>query len=209
VHVAERGVDAALGSDRVASRGEELGNAGRVEASLGQAECGTQTGTAGTDDERIVLMVLVQPKVNSLCPSDIARIEAEVTYDDGVFAADERRCLLRTERPVGEDAGYRPRAQISTRSPSSHTAPGIGLNLPAGRVVEKARVGARESWANGPRVSQTVNRDFCGCARKCGRKGKGEALTAGAAASRLQAIEEAIVVYRGLKGEVVGIREIF
>jgi hypothetical protein len=77
VHVAERGVDAALGGDRVASRGEELGNAGRVEASLGQAEGGTQTGAAGTDDERIVLMVLVQPKVNSLCPSDTARIPAE------------------------------------------------------------------------------------------------------------------------------------
>jgi hypothetical protein len=45
------------------------------------------------------------------------------------------------------------------------------------------------------------------------KKGTGgkrtEALTAGAAASRLQAIEEAIVVYRGLKREVEGIREIF
>jgi hypothetical protein len=151
VHVAERGVDAALGGDRVASRGEELGNAGRVEASLGQAEGGTQTGAAGTDDERIVLMVLVQPKVNSLCPSDTAQIPAEgegrgeATYDDGVFAADERRCLLRTERPVGENAGYRPETQISTRSFSSLAAPGIGLDLPAGRVVEKARIGARES----------------------------------------------------------------
>ena len=117
MHVAERGVDAALGGDRVTPRGEELGNAGRVEASLGQAEGGAQTGAAGTDDERIVLMVLVQPKVNSLCPSDTARIAAEATYDDGVFAADERRCLLRPERPVGEDAGYRQKkTQISTRS---------------------------------------------------------------------------------------------
>ncbi len=58
VHVAERGVDAALGGDCVASRGEELGDASRVEAGLGQAEGGTQTGAAGADNERIVLMVL-------------------------------------------------------------------------------------------------------------------------------------------------------
>jgi hypothetical protein len=160
VHVAERGVDAALGGDRVASRGEELGNAGRVEASLGQAEGGTQTGAAGTDDERIVLMVLVQPKVNSLCLSDnTARIAAEATYDDGVFAADERRCLFRTKRPVGEDAGYRPKTQISTRSLSLHTAPEIGLNLPAGRVVEKARIGARESCRMDLGLAKTQNRE--------------------------------------------------
>ena len=38
VHVAERGVDATLSGDSVASRGEELGYASRVETSLGQAE---------------------------------------------------------------------------------------------------------------------------------------------------------------------------
>ena len=58
MHVAERGVDATLSGDCVTSRGEELGDASRVEAGLGQAEGGTQTGAAGTDNERIVLMVL-------------------------------------------------------------------------------------------------------------------------------------------------------
>lgn len=40
------------------SRGEKLRNTGSVEASLGQTEGGTQTGTASTDDNGIVLVVL-------------------------------------------------------------------------------------------------------------------------------------------------------
>lgn len=51
-------VDTTLGSDSVTSRGEQLGNTGSVEASLGQTEGGTQTGTTGTDDDGIVLVVL-------------------------------------------------------------------------------------------------------------------------------------------------------
>lgn len=62
VHVAEGGVDATLGSDCVTSRGEELGNAGSVEAGLSETEGGTETGTTGTNNDRIVLMVLQAKK---------------------------------------------------------------------------------------------------------------------------------------------------
>lgn len=58
MHVSERGVDAALSGDRVTPCGEELGDAGRVEAGLGKAEGGAEAGTAGADDNRIVLVVL-------------------------------------------------------------------------------------------------------------------------------------------------------
>lgn len=58
VAVAESGVDAALGRRRVASRGEELRYAGRLEALLGETDGGTETGTATADDERVVLVVL-------------------------------------------------------------------------------------------------------------------------------------------------------
>lgn len=73
VHVAERGVDAALSSDRVASRGEKLGDASRVEAGLGQAEGSTQTGAAGTNNDGVILMVLffLSHKVNSFCSSNL------------------------------------------------------------------------------------------------------------------------------------------
>jgi hypothetical protein len=58
MHVSESSVDAALGGDGVTSRGEELGDAGCVETGFGETEGGAQTGTAGTDDNRVVLMVL-------------------------------------------------------------------------------------------------------------------------------------------------------
>jgi hypothetical protein len=47
-HVAERGVDTALRSDSVRTGGEELGHTRGLEASLGEAEGGTETGTTGT-----------------------------------------------------------------------------------------------------------------------------------------------------------------
>jgi hypothetical protein len=42
----------------VTSGREELGNTSGVETSLGQTEGGTETGTTGTDDDGIVLVVL-------------------------------------------------------------------------------------------------------------------------------------------------------
>ena len=56
-HVAERGADAALRGDRVAAGGEHLGDAGGLQALLGQAEGGPQAGTAGADDDDVVGVV--------------------------------------------------------------------------------------------------------------------------------------------------------
>lgn len=58
VHVAKGGVDTTLSSDSVGSGREELGDTGSVEASLGETKGSTETGTAGTDDDGIVLVVL-------------------------------------------------------------------------------------------------------------------------------------------------------
>lgn len=43
---------------------EKLGNTGNVEASLRQTESSTQTGTTGTDDNGIVLVVLQQVRMS-------------------------------------------------------------------------------------------------------------------------------------------------
>lgn len=56
--VAEGGVDASLSRRRVASRGEELGYAGRLEALLRKTDGSTETSATTADDERIVLVVL-------------------------------------------------------------------------------------------------------------------------------------------------------
>lgn len=56
--VAEGSVDASLGGRGVATRGEELGYAGRLEALLGQTDSGAETGATTADDERVILVVL-------------------------------------------------------------------------------------------------------------------------------------------------------
>jgi hypothetical protein len=73
VHVPERGVDASLSSDCVTSGGEELGNARGIEAGLRESEGSTQTGTAGTDDNRIVFVILVSTRVNPLPTAEYQR----------------------------------------------------------------------------------------------------------------------------------------
>jgi hypothetical protein len=114
VHVTEGSIDAALGGDRVTPRGEELGNTGCVETGLGKTEGGAQTGSAGSDNNRVVLMVLDGGQLTLVSFSTgVSRggVEAK-TYDDGVLVADERRCLLCPERRICND----PRCTISTRS---------------------------------------------------------------------------------------------
>ena len=69
VHVAERSVDAALSSDRVTSRGEELRNTRSVEPGLGKAESSAKTGTTGADNESIEFMVLETPIYVNSCSS--------------------------------------------------------------------------------------------------------------------------------------------
>lgn len=58
VHVAEGGIDATLSSDSVASSGKKLRDTGRIETGLGETEGSTETGTTGTNDNGIVLVVL-------------------------------------------------------------------------------------------------------------------------------------------------------
>lgn len=57
VHVTQGSVDTALCGDGVTSRGEELGDTGSVEASLGKTESSAQTGTTSTHDDGIVLVI--------------------------------------------------------------------------------------------------------------------------------------------------------
>jgi len=57
VAVAESSVDATLGSNRVASGGEELADASSLKTILGQTHSSTEASTTGSDDNSIVLMV--------------------------------------------------------------------------------------------------------------------------------------------------------
>lgn len=143
MHVSERGVDAALSGDRVTPCGEELGDAGRVEAGLGKAEGGAEAGTAGADDNRIVLVVLGG---NWLAGTGRVRGRGGAAYNDGVLGADMRRSLLCPERSVGDDAGWCGRVSEGVaprgagRAERAESKAAV-VDLPAGRVVEKAREG--------------------------------------------------------------------
>lgn len=57
LHVAEGGVDAALGSDGVAPRREQLGDDGGLEALSDQAEGGAQASSASAHDDGVVRVV--------------------------------------------------------------------------------------------------------------------------------------------------------
>lgn len=59
VHVSERSIDTTLSSNGVRTSREELGNTSSVETSLGQTESRAQTCTSGSDNDGIVLMVLL------------------------------------------------------------------------------------------------------------------------------------------------------
>ena len=57
MHVAKSGIDTTLSSDCVRSGREKLGDASGLVASLGQTEGGSETGTASTNDDGVVLVV--------------------------------------------------------------------------------------------------------------------------------------------------------
>lgn len=78
VHVTQRRVDSSLCRHRVTPRGEELRYARCVETRLRQTESCSQTSSAGTDDNGIVLVVLPTIRFK---PYPIRRC----TYDDRVF----------------------------------------------------------------------------------------------------------------------------
>lgn len=97
-------VDTTLSGDSVTSRREKFRNTGSVEASLGQTESGTQTGTPSTDDDGIVLVVLAR----QLDPCRISHVRQRVAaYNDGVFLSNKASVLLGAQRVVGEDPGLR------------------------------------------------------------------------------------------------------
>ena len=57
LHVAEGGVDAALGRHSVGSGGEELGDHGGLEALLDEAKGGSEAGASGSDDHGVIGVV--------------------------------------------------------------------------------------------------------------------------------------------------------
>lgn len=57
--LSESSVDTTLGGDSVTSGREQLGDTGSLEASLGKTEGSAQTGTTGTDNDGIVLVILI------------------------------------------------------------------------------------------------------------------------------------------------------
>lgn len=80
--LSEGSVDTTLSGDSVRSGREKLGDTGSVEASLGETEGGSQTGTTSTNNQSIVFVV-----------------------NDGVLVAEERRSLLRAKGLVCDDTG--------------------------------------------------------------------------------------------------------
>ncbi len=56
-HVAQRSADASLRGDRMAACRKQLGDAGRRQARLGQAERRAQSGSAGADDDDVIRVV--------------------------------------------------------------------------------------------------------------------------------------------------------
>ena len=112
VHVTERSVDAALGSDSVASGREELRDTGCVEAGLGKTEGCPQAGTASSDNNRIVLVVLHirRSATDGSRPLLFAEWDFSEklsrTYNDGILVANKRRCLLGPQRPICNYPGY-------------------------------------------------------------------------------------------------------
>ena len=57
MHVAECGVDTALGSNGVRTRGEQFRDTGSLETSLSEAEGSAESGATGTDDDGVVGVV--------------------------------------------------------------------------------------------------------------------------------------------------------
>ena len=91
------------------SRREQLGDTGSVEAGLGKTEGGTQTGTTGTDNDGIVLVILPKVRPHVLWE----RHPALFAYNHGVLVGDVAIGLLGAHRSIAEDAGWR-RNWVST-----------------------------------------------------------------------------------------------
>lgn len=97
-------VDTTLSGDGVRSGREKLGNTSSVEASLGQTEGRTQTGTTGTNDDGIVLVVLQNRSESPLHRSLLHRVYSSA-YNNRVLLRDVSLGGLRAQRLVGPYPG--------------------------------------------------------------------------------------------------------
>jgi hypothetical protein len=150
VHVAERGIDTTLGGDSVASGREELGNTSSVESSLGETKGRTKTGTTGTYDKGIVFVVLCAKKKeqwsvgcavghNGICGIHTMTGYLLLTKGDASFARigplpKTRAAIISLSVAVRHYfVGFRHGRVVETVTSE------LGIvNLPTGRVVEKA-----------------------------------------------------------------------
>ena len=119
------------------------------------------------------------------------------TYDHRVLAAEEGRSLLCTERAVSDDAGCNAGNQSAQMSRYTIL---VTLRARIGSTYRPAVLWKRPGsglWgharAAGPRVSLFASRESAKKGERVWRGRKKRKLTAGDAASRLQAIEDAIV----------------
>lgn len=92
-------IDTTLSSDSVASGREKLGNTRSVETSFCQTESRTQTGTTGTNDDGIVLVVL--RTVRTLISLHKLSKPLVSAYNHGIFVGDISIGLLSAQRVVG------------------------------------------------------------------------------------------------------------
>ena len=92
-------VDTTLSSDSVTSGREKLGNTRSVETSFCQTESRTQTGTTGTNDDGIVLVVLHTVRT-LISPRKLTKSPVSA-YNHGVFVGDVSIGLLSAQRVVG------------------------------------------------------------------------------------------------------------
>lgn len=98
VHVPQSGIDTSLCSYSVTSGWEELRYTGSVETSFGKTEGCSQTSSTGTDDNRIVLMVLF---IHQICHRKIFSYDVHTTTgyrfpptNDGASFARRGACVM-------------------------------------------------------------------------------------------------------------------
>jgi hypothetical protein len=87
----------------VTSCGEQLGDTSSLESSLGQTESSAQTGTTGTDNEGIVLVILHKLDTVNLLSIRIVVL----SYNDRVLVGQVAIGLLGAQRLVGPYPGWR------------------------------------------------------------------------------------------------------
>ena len=112
-HVAERGGDAALGRNGVRAGGEDLGDAGGLQAGLAGAERGAQAGAAGADDHHVVGVVdeRIGPAVHGRRTVAAVSHGAAASESEGDDGDQPDRGDREGEERVGDDAQHLQRAR--------------------------------------------------------------------------------------------------